>query len=1164
MITGHKPINAFYPNFEMGAIMKFIADFHVHSRFSRATSKKLDLEQYYIAAQQKGITVVGTGDFTHPAWFAEIREKLEPAEPGLFKLKSNIAAQCDAHVDPNCRGTMRFILTCEISNIYKKNMQTRKNHNLVFFPGFQKADEFNKKLDAIGNIRSDGRPILGLDARHLLEIVLETDDTAFLVPAHIWTPWFSLLGSKSGFDSIAECFEDLAPYIFAAETGLSSDPAMNWRVPDLDRLTLISNSDAHSQSKLGREANIFKTTLSYDGIRRAMETGDSETFLGTYEFYPEEGKYHMDGHRKCGICFHPEQTRSHNGICPVCNKPLTRGVLYRIEELSDRPDGFKKKGAHPFYSILPLTEILSDILQVGPQSKKVAAVYEMVLQKLGNEFSVLYDIPIEAISAAGIPLLAEAINRMRRKEIRIKPGYDGAFGQLSIFTTAERDKLNGQQTLFQIPKNDSMGLTAGKGEHASAAQSKAADSEQSDNNKGNNNTPKIKKSITKTTCIDDLNAEQQQAVRHDDTPLLIVAGPGTGKTLTLTHRIAYLIAKKNVAPENILAVTFTNKAAGEMAERLKKLLGDGLSLPFTATFHSLCLNMLKELKNKQKYIVVNEFDRQYCIAEALRCVSSEFDNITFNASQCLDMIVAAKQKLLAPEDTLDAVADEFGCDVKHLETVYQAYQNLLSIQGMLDFEDLIFRVIRLLEKGKNVCKQYQERFQYIFVDEYQDLNHGQYRLVRALAPPEAAICVIGDPDQSIYGFRGSDVEYFNRFITDYPSAEVIHLKKNYRSTETILEASHQVIRDQHVNLSGVRTYSDIEDSRRISIIDTENEKSEAVAIGKMIEEMVGGFGFHSIDFNKVDSADKELHISFSDIAILFRTHAQSAVLEAVLSAAGIPVQIVSKEKLYDEKGIRELLSILKLTSGCGTFADLERCSGIMGRGIGKKAFSVFKNWCYQNQFSVHAALLNCERFPISGVRKEAQYKFNDFFKWIIETGDELAPLPLEKQLDILKSRSKPIAAIIDENEKTMEAYERLIAVARETENREQFLEQVSLQNDVDCYNDKRQCVSLLTIHAAKGLEFPVVFIAGCEDGYLPYMDAEIAEEKRLFYVAMTRAKSWLTVSYARKRRVFGETIERDPSPFIGDIENELLNRMTRTAGKKKKKEKRQVQLRLFS
>src|SRR5210317_1275786 len=298
--------------------MKFIADLHVHSKFSRATAKNLDLENLYIAAQLKGISVVGTGDFTYPQWFSEICEKLEPAEEGLFKLRDEIAKLCDEQVPNSCRSLVRFILSTEISNIYKKKDKTRKNHNLVLVPDLAVAEKFSAKLDSIGNIKSDGRPILGLDARNLLEILLETSDQAFLIPAHIWTPWFSMLGSKSGFNSIDECFEDLTPNIFAVETGLSSDPPMNWRVSGLDGLTLVSNSDAHSPLNLGREANLLNTDLTFEAIKSAIKSGDPGQFLGTVEFFPEEGKYHFDGHRTCNVRLHPQETMENKGKCPVC------------------------------------------------------------------------------------------------------------------------------------------------------------------------------------------------------------------------------------------------------------------------------------------------------------------------------------------------------------------------------------------------------------------------------------------------------------------------------------------------------------------------------------------------------------------------------------------------------------------------------------------------------------------------------------------------------------------------------------------------------------------------------------------------------------------------------------------------------------------------------
>lgn len=428
--------------------MSFIADLHIHSRYSRAVSRAMVPESLYRWAQLKGITVVGTGDFTHPAWFIELQEKLEPAEPGLYRLKPELAASVDAEIPAACRAEVRFMLTSEISSIYKRHERTRKVHNLIFAPSFSAVANVTDKLARIGNLHSDGRPILGLDSEELLRIMIERAPEAIFVPAHAWTPHFSVFGANSGFDSLEECFGDLSPHIRVIETGLSSDPPMNWRLSQLDGITLISNSDAHSPSKLGREANVLNGDLSFDGIKTAFTSGDPALFLGTIEFFPEEGKYHYDGHRNCRVRLSPEQARAHDDACPECGKPVTRGVMHRVEILADQPAGHRSRRALPYWSLVPLVELIAEVRGAGVNTKGVTEAYHQLLASLGNEFEILMNVPIAAIEENGGMLLALAIQRMREGNVTIAPGYDGEYGTVSLLSQEDRQSDSSQTSLF--------------------------------------------------------------------------------------------------------------------------------------------------------------------------------------------------------------------------------------------------------------------------------------------------------------------------------------------------------------------------------------------------------------------------------------------------------------------------------------------------------------------------------------------------------------------------------------------------------------------------------------------------------------------------------------------------------------------------------------------
>ena len=413
--------------------MKYIADFHLHSKYSRATSKDMDLEHISQFAKIKGIDVLGTGDFTHPEWFKNLKAKLRP-ENGLFKLKNS---------------NLRFILTSEISSIYFKKGKTRKVHILVFAPSFQVVEKINNSLGKIGNLSSDGRPILGLDAEELTKIVLNISKDCLIIPAHVLTPWFGVFGSKSGFDSIQDCFGDYSKYIYGLETGLSANPPMLWRMADSRNRTLISSSDAHSPKKLGREATVFEgNKLSYDNIAGAIK-GIKGKFklLSTIEFYPQEGKYYYDGHRNCEVSLSPLESRKYNNVCPVCQKLLTIGVLNKAEQLSDKPEGFKPSNAIPFKSLIPLKELIAEVLKIGLNTKKVEKEYDNLIKKIGSEFKILLEASssdLEEISSLGI---AKAIISARKGKINIEPGFDGVFGKISISPQKNKPRLR-QKILF--------------------------------------------------------------------------------------------------------------------------------------------------------------------------------------------------------------------------------------------------------------------------------------------------------------------------------------------------------------------------------------------------------------------------------------------------------------------------------------------------------------------------------------------------------------------------------------------------------------------------------------------------------------------------------------------------------------------------------------------
>ncbi len=1093
--------------------MQLVADLHIHSHYSRATSKDLTFEHLARWAQLKGVHIVGTGDIAHPGWLAEMCARLEPAEPGLYRLKDDLAAAVQAHVPPACQGPVRFLLAGEISNIYKKAGATRKVHHVVFAPDLDAVERLQGRLERIGNIRSDGRPILGLPSRDLLEVALETDPRCCLIPAHIWTPWFALLGSKSGYDSVAQCFEDLTPHIFALETGLSSDPPMNWRVSALDGYTLVSNSDAHSPQKLAREATLFDCDLAYDALFDALRSGDPARFMGTVEFFPEEGKYHLDGHRACGVCWAPQETLAHGGLCSVCGKPVTVGVMHRVELLADRPVGGRPERVHPFHSLVPLPEVLAQVHGAGPASKQVTHEYEKLLAKLGPELRILLETPLEEIRLAGGERLAQGIERMRRGEVDAQGGYDGEYGVIRLFTSAAWAPA-AQMGLFAEEGKEGQGrkpaagaVPAGEAEAARPGQLATALREEA---AGYTAPPVSLRDSSQSRfaphtsrLLDGLNPEQAAAVQTVDAPLVIVAGPGTGKTRTLTVRIAWLIEALGVEPEAILAITFTNKAAGEMAERLDGLLGQAAAGRVTIkTFHAFGAMLLHEhgqrLGLEPQFTILSEDDRRVLLRQAQpNLKQAELDH-------ALALISKAKNLLLTP-DTLESNAEFL--QFPEFPSLFRTYQTALRASQAVDFDDLLLLPVQLLENHADLLAAMQQRYRWLSVDEYQDVNLAQYRLLRLLAGGGANVCVIGDPDQAIYGFRGADRRYFLAFQQDFPDAEVFVLSQNYRSTQLILDAAMQVIgRDdsERPSLQSVAALADFAEQVKLDVYSAPTDKAEAEFVVHQIEQMVGGVSYFSLDSGRVEGAGEVKAHSFADFAVLYRLGAQSRLLVEAFERSGIPYQTVGQTPLAAHRAVREALACLWLLHNPQSSAHHE---------------------------TVAAAVSKRERASVALFLQELARAR--------QAGAAIARLVERIHEFLAHQRSEALSEADDE---------RLRQLARRAApwgaDLAGFLEAMALQSETDAYDPRADRVTLMTLHAAKGLEFPVVFIAGCEEGLLPYQrpgqPADVDEERRLFYVGVTRAQHRLALLNARTRFLFGQRVDNAPSRFVGDIEAALV------------------------
>jgi DNA helicase-2/ATP-dependent DNA helicase PcrA len=1093
--------------------MQFYADLHTHSSHSRATSKRCTLEYLHAWGQRKGIHVIGTGDCLHPAWFAECRNKLHDEGNGLFSLKKEYVRTTEEMVPFPCAEMVRFMLSVEISNIYKKDRHVRKIHNVVCFPSFASAEKTITRLERIGNLKSDGRPILGLDSRDLLEIVLESDPHAILIPAHIWTPWFSVLGSKSGFDTVEECYGDLTKYIYAVETGLSSDPPMNWRLSRLDPFALVSFSDAHSPSKLGRECTIFNTDLSYEAIRRALADQSDRGLMGTIEFFPEEGKYHVDGHRKCGVRFTPEETIAHKGICPVCDKPLTIGVMSRVEELADRKPGQKASRSRPYRSLIPLNEIIAQALDTGPESKAVVQVYQSLVSKIGSEFTLLLATDVKEIAACGGDLVAEGIRRMRAGEVAIAAGYDGEFGTIKLFTGAERSAITGQENLFAVTEP-----ATPKKNHETSNISKRP------KNKKNGVSPPYATSNDQAgeednSVLSNVNEEQKKAITHAGQYLLIVAGPGTGKTHTLTRRIAFKAKKLNEG-QYCCALTFTCKAAEEMKERLGRFGAAVASRIFAGTIHAFCLNVLRE-------------HTEAAVLSADFAIASPEDADVIAREAWPDAGAAGRRELLGEISRIKSLVLQ-----EPVPAMVRRYDSLLVSRNLVDFDTVLQKTYQLFSSNAEILKELRRRYPFIFIDEYQDINGIQHALIRLLAGSHGSVTAIGDPHQSIYGFRGSEVRFFESFVNDFPGAQVVALTENYRTSDAVLTAFGQLI-DRSPRFNVPPLVATIHTQGRLTVHTAPTGAAEAEYVVHEIEKLVGGVSMFSHDSGRVGHrCDRER--GFSEIAVLYRINALRRDLEEAFGRSGIPFTVTGEKPFHAEPQVARLLTLLRFSAGeslsgdtlCGLLELTPEQSSCLSSAITGLSKQIDKT------VLVHMLSLG-EPFPASMRRV-----LTSFLNSAQAVAELLAASDLPQALSVcatLPSWKNNSAA----SPEAAEIRERLARIARTSASYRQFMDTVLLQREEDGLWGRAEAVSLMTLHASKGLEWPVVFIVGCEDHIIPLVKKhgliDRDEERRLLYVGMSRAKEILYLTNAKQRYLRGEKQSCVPSPFLSDIEENLKN-----------------------
>jgi superfamily I DNA/RNA helicase len=867
---------------------------------------------------------------------------------------------------------------------------------------------------------------------------------------------------------------------------------MNWMCSFLDQYTLVSNSDAHSPEKLGRNANLFKTGLSYPYITDALKTGDPENFGGTIDMFPQEGKYHYDGHRKCGLRWSPVETLKHRGICPVCGKKVTVGVTNRVVELSDRKDISNKKNQLPFHSIIPLKEMLSEIEGVGEKSKKITKLYDTLIKKAGSEFNILHFSPIDEVKATCGELLAEGIRRMRNHEVIIKEGFDGEYGQIKVFKPDELKYIGSQESLFnatdQFKKTEKRKLiNFDLAEYRKLEELYKTQPMVEEQQESYNQTHKI--------TLQGLNPDQVAATNHFEGTAAVMAGPGTGKTKVLTHRIAHLINEKRVNPQEILAITFTNKAAEEIQYRCDQLLKNNQTEnnPFISTFHAFGYYFLKQYKSSfinQSFSVIDEEEKRELISETFNCSKKQAKSYSLKFK-------TIKQEFQSPKDIEET----------EIKEAFQLYEHILEKNRLVDLEDLIYQSAKILSEQPELQEKLAKEHRWILVDEFQDINYLQYQLLQFITAgaTNPNLFIIGDPNQAIYGFRGSSTRFISRFITDYSQTTIYKLNTSYRCSNNILKASGDILQED--GLTG------LSEGVKIKIAPQRSEQSEAEYIARTIEQLSGGLRFFSMDSQVTQgNEDKEIE-SLSDFAILCRTKSQMKCIEKALLDHTIPFQSISEDEFFKNHYIRTARDIIALSENPE--------NSYLYKKLGKlRTFS--------RQLDLHISHIQ----KIKSLKEKLDY-IQDQIKDDIQPGEGIQ----QKIKDFACNYSSTL----------------------------EFLKKLSLGTGNDLYEKQTEQVTVMTLHASKGLEFKCVFIAGCENGIIPYsiyknQETDTEEEKRLLYVGMTRAQKYLYITHSKKRTINGQENVMTRSPFLNRIEKELTETEKNTY---RKKQKDDSQLKLF-